>query len=148
MSQNILQGYVAVEVNKSDNANIPFPATVVVGVSDSITANQLIATGSTDFVAAGVKIGDIVYNETEGTAATVLDVLDPQILLLNADIFQLVGGGEDFIIGKSGNLKVTTIAGQTVTFVALPIGFFPVQVKKVWGKNGDAGMADNIIALW
>lgn len=168
MSQNILQGYVAIEVNKSDNANIPFPAKVVAGVSDSITANQLIATSSTDFVAANVKIGDIVYNETEGTAATVLDIIDPQTLLLNADIFQLVGGTEEFVvyganpmdnlqdanngcvlyIGKSGNLKVTTIAGQTVTFTALPIGFFPVQVKKVWGKNGDAGMADNIIALW
>jgi hypothetical protein len=64
------------------------------------------------------------------------------------DNLQDANNGCVLYIGKSGNLKVTTIAGQTVTFVALPIGFFPVQVKKVWGKNGDAGMADNIIALW
>jgi len=168
MSQNILQGYVAIEVNKSDDANIPFPAKVVAGVSDSITANQLIATSSTDFVAANVKIGDIVYNVTEELAATVLDIIDPQTLLLNADIFQLVGGTEQFVVyganpmdnlqdanngcvlyvGKAGDLTVTTIAGQTVTFSGLPVGFFPVQVKKVWGKNGQAGEADKIIALW
>ena len=49
-------------------------------------------------------------------------------------------------IGGAGNLKVTTVAGDTVTFNALNAGtFFPVQVKKVFDTGTSAS---NIVALW
>jgi hypothetical protein len=48
-------------------------------------------------------------------------------------------------VGVSGNLKVDTISGSTVTFGNVPVGFFPVQVKKVYGTGTDA---KEIIALW
>ena len=48
-------------------------------------------------------------------------------------------------VGETGDMKVVTIAGQTVTFRKVPIGFFPVQVKKVF-KTGST--VDDIIALW
>ena len=93
-------------------------------------------------------------------------VQDSTTLTLNADIFKNVGGTENFIIykanpvdgsypnanngcvlyiGDSGNLKVDTISGSTVTFNNVPVGFFPVQVKKVYGNGTDA---KKIIALW
>jgi hypothetical protein len=48
-------------------------------------------------------------------------------------------------IGGAGDLKVDTIAGSTVTFKAVPVGFFPVQVKKIYSTGT---VATDIIALW
>lgn len=166
MAHNILQGYEALEVISSDNCNIPYTNIVSQGVSDSISTDKLIATSATAFVKDGVRELDIVYNTTTGEAATVIFVVDETTLVLNADIFKNVGGTENFIVykanpvdgsypnanngcvlyvGVSGNLKVDTISGSTVTFSNVPVGFFPVQVKKVYG-TGTA--AKEIIALW
>lgn len=34
-------------------------------------------------------------------------------------------------VGGTGNLRVTTIYGDTVTFTAVPAGIFPVSVRRV-----------------
>jgi hypothetical protein len=166
MAHNILQGYEALEVIVSDNCNIPYTNIVSEGISQAINTNELIAAGSTNFLKEGVRELDIVYNTTTGEAATVILVQDDVTLTLNADIFKNVGGTENFIVykanpvdgsypnanngcvlyvGVSGNLKVDTISGSTVTFGNVPVGFFPVQVKKVYGTGTDA---KEIIALW
>lgn len=48
-------------------------------------------------------------------------------------------------VGTTGNVKVTTVGGLTVTFNTVPVGFFPVQVKRVWSTGTTAS---NIIALY
>ena len=48
-------------------------------------------------------------------------------------------------VGVSGNIKVTTAGGDEVTFANVPVGFFPVQVLRVWATDTTAS---NIIALW
>jgi len=48
-------------------------------------------------------------------------------------------------VGLSGDLKVTTAGGDDVIFRNVPVGFFPVQVLKVWATDT---IADEIIALW
>jgi hypothetical protein len=49
-------------------------------------------------------------------------------------------------IGTGGDLKVTMIGGQTVTFANVPNGaFMPIQVKRVWDTDTNAG---DIIALF
>ena len=49
-------------------------------------------------------------------------------------------------VGVAGNLRVTTVAGDDVTFENIQNGsFFPVQVKQVFSTGTTA---DNIIALW
>ena len=49
-------------------------------------------------------------------------------------------------VGTAGNLKVTTVAGDDVTFIGVNTGaFFPVQVKKVFATGTTAS---NVIALW
>lgn len=48
-------------------------------------------------------------------------------------------------VGSSGDLKVTTAAGSVVTFAGVQVGFFPVQVKRVWATGTSAS---NIVALW
>ena len=70
-----------------------------------------------------------------------------------SDIFDIPfpGSGDDknagcvLYVGVSGDLRVTTIAGDDVVFVGMQAGFFPVQVIKVW-ETGTT--ATNIIALW
>jgi hypothetical protein len=71
----------------------------------------------------------------------------------NADI-TLSGGiitpssnnGACLYIGTGGNITVTMVGGQVVTFVNVVDGtFMPIQVRKVWATNTDA---QDILALY
>jgi hypothetical protein len=151
-----LQVGTALNIFKSDNANIPFPSVITTGTSAAVSVNQLEdVTGQ--FVTLNVQTGDVVYNNTTGLAATVTRVLDEENLLLNADIF--LASGNSFTIytqnnkeacvlyiGTGGNLRVLTASGQDVTFANVLGGtFLPVQVLKVF-STGTA--ASNLVALW
>jgi hypothetical protein len=49
-------------------------------------------------------------------------------------------------VGGDGDLKVTTIGGDDVTFVGVLAGtFLPVQVLRVWSTGTTA---TDIVALW
>ena len=62
-----------------------------------------------------------------------------------------VGGGDGvnngcvLYIGVAGDLKVITSGKDEITFKNVPVGFFPVQVVKVFA-TGTA--ASEIISLW
>jgi len=151
----------ALEVIKSDNANIPYPAVSSSGTNTSVTVASLVDSAAT-FVTNNVATGDIVYNTTDGTAATVLVVVSQTTLLLNADIFTATS--KDYVVytasaqtsngnpgcflyvGGAGNVKVTTICGDIVTFSAAAVGFvLPVQVIKLHATGTSATLID---ALW
>lgn len=153
----------ALAVIPSDNANVPFPAPSASGTNTSTTVASLVDSAAT-FVTKNVATGDIVYNTTDGTAATVLKVVSQTTLLLNADIFtatakayvvyqaspQTSNGnpGCNIYVGGAGNVKVTTIGQDVVTFTAVPVGtVLPVQVIKVHG-SGSGTTATLINALW
>lgn len=54
--------------------------------------------------------------------------------------------GACLYIGTGGNLTVTMLGGQLVTFVNVPDGtFMPIQVRRVWATNTDAA---DILALY
>lgn len=151
----------ALEVIKTDNCNIPFPATNASGTNTSVSAASLIDSTAT-FETNNVKTGDIVYNTTDGNAATVLVVVSETALLLNDDIFAT--SGKNYIIyqaspqtsngnpgcylyiGADGNVQVTTVGGDVVTFNDLKGGTtLPVQVVKL---HSTGTTATQIIALW
>ena len=48
-------------------------------------------------------------------------------------------------IGTAGILRVLTAGGDDITFQNVPIGFFPVQVIRVFSSTTTA---NNIVALW
>jgi hypothetical protein len=48
-------------------------------------------------------------------------------------------------IGTGGILRVLTAAGDDITFQNVPVGFFPVQVVRVFASTTTA---NNIVALW
>jgi hypothetical protein len=151
----------ALEVIKSDNADVPFPAVVESGTNTSAITDQLYD-NTGDFINAGVKTGDIVYNITDGLAATVLSVTSATVIVLNADIF--TAGAKSYIIyqaspqttignqgcnlyiGGAGTVKVTTIGGDIVTFTAPTVGqVLPVQVIKLHSAGTSATLVN---ALW
>lgn len=166
MAYEKLQGYLALEAIPADQANIPYPAVLKAGQTNAVAAPVVDtmedAVGGFE-TTNKVYAGDIVYFAAAGKAGTVIKVISDTELLLNNTSGQ--AASQDYVIyqassylnmqdanngcvlyvGGSGDLKVDTISGSTVTFKAVPIGFFPVQVKKIY----DTGTtASSIIALW
>lgn len=156
MATQKLQVGRALKVIASDYANIPFPAVTI--SSTVTTASGFNLTDTTaDFIALGVKAGDIVYDITNQTAATVQSVQSATTLVLNvsgyiiaADSYVLYNGQNNngcvLYIGGAGDVAVTTIGGDEVIFNALLAGqFVPVQTLKV-SQTGT--IATDILALW
>jgi hypothetical protein len=153
----------ALKVIPSDNANIPYPNLITSGVTTSADTNELIDSGA-DFNLLGIKTGDIVYNNSNNFAGTVLEVINATTLLLNADVipssatlysiynasYQTSNGnpGCYLYLGTDGNVKVTTIGQDIVTFNDLKGGtLLPVQVVKVHSYDSETTVT-SIIALW
>jgi len=169
MATNKIQGYQALDIIPSDNANVPYTVVRRSGDNDGISPNQLIGESDAEFIKNGVKAGDIVVNLSSRVSATVTAVIDQETLYLNADIFLNVGGTERYTIyaasavdnyqdanngcvlyigsgGAGKDLNVTPLANQLpVIFKNVKEGFFPVQVKKVWRTYTSCS---DIIALW
>jgi hypothetical protein len=151
----------ALRVIPSDNAVIPSPYLVHIGANTGVQTNKLISiTGN--FISDNVKTGDVVYDISAGTAATVVSVDSQTQLTLNANIFTT--GGQSFriyqqssqtgngntgcylYIGGSGNVSVVTIGGDEVIFNAVPAGTtLPIQVLKVKSTGTTATL---INSLW
>jgi len=169
MATNKTQGYQALNIVTSDNANVPYTVIRRSGDNDGISTNQLIGESNAEFIKNGVKAGDIVVNTSNNVSATVTALVDQETLTLNADIFTNVGGTERYTIyaasavdnyqdanngcvlyigtgGADKDLNITPLANQLpVIFKNVKEGFFPVQVKKVWNTYTTC---EDIIALW
>lgn len=162
MSASIIQAQRALKVLPSNNADIPFPAIAQTGTNTAVVAVNNLQDSSATFITNNVTTGDIVYNITDGTAATVVSVAGQQSLFMNADIFtataksyiiyvnssqQTIGNqGCVLYIGGPGNVTMTTNGTDIVTLVGLNAGqFVPVQCVKVFATGTSA---TEIIALW
>jgi len=157
---NKLQALRALSVIPSDDANVPFPAVVTSGTNSSVVAGKLVNAAAT-FITSGVVIGDIVYNNTLGLAATVTKVDSETTVTLNANIFTstpndyvIYTGNSNtgsltpcvFFVGTAGHVKVVTEAGDTVLLKNLANGqFIPVSVSRILKTETTAL---NIVALW
>ena len=167
-----LQPTRALLVIPSNFADIPNPSISVTGTNTSTSLDQLIDT-SKNFFTDNIYAGDIVYNITTPSAATIINNPIPSssdTLDLNNDIF--AASPEDYIIyqsspqgvgqnpgcvlyvGNTGDVVVTTAGGDIVTFFNVQNGaFLPVQVLKVWEtytfpSGPIATSATDILALW
>ena len=162
MSASIIQAHRALKVLPSNDAEIPFPAVAQTGTNTSTAAVGVLIDSAATFITNSVRTGDIVYNITDSTAATVLSVTNQTTLIVNADIFtataksyvvyqasaQTTIGNQGCVlyIGGPGNVTMTTNGSDTITLVGLNGGqFVPVQCVKVFATGTTA---TNIIALW
>tara|TARA_Y100001938_G_C8012204_1_gene390627 strand:- start:380 stop:889 length:510 start_codon:yes stop_codon:yes gene_type:complete len=169
MAYQKLQAGKAWSVYPSDNTDIPNvgkggPSGTTTGTGG---ANKyLVDAGRTGtdpenfatlkFTLSGIKPGMIVVNSSDGLQSEVVRVVsDTQVEVKEAIFtaspknYAIYGGTQEgavLYIGGAGNLQVTTVAGDTVTFNGLQAGtFFPVNVVKVFSSGTSA---TNIVALW
>ncbi len=162
MSVQKIQANRALKVIPSDNCVIPMPYVIETGTTTSAPGLNALADSSGLFITNGVKPGDVVYNITDNTAATVVQVQSQTTLLLNANITAAIGksyivyqaspentlGNQGCVlyIGGAGNVNLNTTGDDIITFVGLNTGqFVPVQCVKVAATGTTA---TNIIALW
>ena len=167
-------GFV-LEIIASDTLPIPDPdLPVISGTTTAATTDKLVDVGA-DF--SEVEIGDIVYNTTDKTSATVVAVDSSTILEVSADIFTSPEAYTIFLGGPNGSsrinssdgcllyvgsseatmdvaksyvdVKVKTIAGSIVTFSNFPVGeYLPVQVLQLYSTGTDTPVLNNCIAIW
>ena len=158
-----LQVSRALHVIPSQNTNIPMPNVIVASLATATTTGKLVdSTKNFSSVGANplnVQVGDIVYNNTLSSAATVTNVDSATQLSLNSNIMlstnaytlysgtNTAGSVEPCVlyVGVGGTVNVTTAGGDVVSFVGIASGtFLPVQVIKV----NSVVTATDIIALW
>jgi hypothetical protein len=151
----------ALRAHPSNNADIAYPAQIAGGSNTTATAFKLINSAAL-YVTKNVKTGDVVHNDTAGTAATVVSVDSETELTLNADIFTSTGQvyavyamssqtsmgnpGCFLYVGGTGNVSVVTIGGDIIVFNGVPAGTtLPIQVVKLRSTGTTATL---INALW
>jgi hypothetical protein len=62
-----------------------------------------------------------------------------------SDVLNIGPATRALYIGGTGNLTVLMAGGQTVLFTALPIGWYPISVTRVFSTGTTA---TNIVAVW
>lgn len=156
----------AINAYPSDFANIPSPTVITSGTNTAVFTDKL-EDSTTDFINDNIQAGDIVYNVTTKTSATIIKVIGGKTLELNADIFTT--DPEDYIIyqassqtglgnpgcylyigqasDNNGIVTVTTIGGDIVSFYGVANGtVLPIQVIKLHLSN--TLNISEILALW
>jgi hypothetical protein len=156
MADQKLQLSRAIAVVPSDTIDIPQPETKVAsGAQTSATPNKLTDSGAT-FDDGAIKVGDIVHDTTSGAMgiATVTAIDSGTVLSISADIFT---GTENYVIyrksttdcawyvGVSGDVQVLTTGNDTVLLKAVPVGWQPINIKRVDSTNTTA---TDIVAGW
>jgi hypothetical protein len=151
----------ALRAHPSDNADIAYPTPIETGTSTTATASKLIDSTAT-FITLNVREGDVVHNDTLGTAATVVSVDSETQLTLNANIFtataqayivyamspqtSMGNPGCYLYIGGTGNVSVITIGNDQLTFNGVPAGTtLPIQVRRLRSTGTTATLVN---ALW
>lgn len=152
----------SLRAHPSDNADVAFPGAInSTGTNTTATALKLINSAA-KFITNPVYIGDVIHNDTAGTAATVVSVDSETQLTLNADIFTTTAqvytiysmsaqagignAGCCLYVGGTGNVSVITIGGDTITFNGVPAGTtLPIQVRRLRSTSTTATL---INGLW
>ena len=150
-----LQVSKGIAVSPSDSTPIPNPEFIMTtGTTTATTASKLVDSAAT--FTTSVEVGNIVVNTTDNTMTNITAIDSDTTLSVDDDIFtsgetytvykQPETGGAILYVGGTGNIKLTTSSGSTLTFNGLNAGtFVPVQTIKVFNTGTTA---TNILALW
>ena len=166
---------LAQKVISSNTLPIPSPDLAqLTGRTTATTANKLVDVGA-DF--SNVSVGDIIYNTTDNTSATVTAIDTSTILSISSDIFTSPEAYTIFLGGPNGSsridssegcllyvgsnlttmdiaksyvfIKVQTVAGSDITFENFPVGnYLPIQIIKLYTTGTDAASRNSCIAIW
>ena len=149
----------AVQVYAGGYANIPYPSIVRQDVNTSVLSTYLVDANA-KFLSMGLNNGDIIYNDTSKTCATILEVESDTRLKLNFDLFTgtpqsytifkaspqdvLGNRGCSLFISSNDTIVVKTVGGDIVTFENIwPGTILPVQVVQLVSS-----LTNTNVALW
>ena len=140
----------AINVIPSADCDVPNPALFIVAAQSTGTATNQLIDANADFITAGVKVGDIVYNTTENLAATVTNVINATTLELNGDAVQAGLSDCNIYAGTQNSaslggcflynpnaasriaVQVKTVGGELIAFeISSQFQFCPLQVRAV-----------------
>ena len=156
MAYQKLQASRALVVHTSDTIDVPNPgAAGIVSATTGSAAGKLIDT-TQDFIAAGVRIGDIIYSGgpivatvtaiDSATQLSVTTAVGPGRAYTLYAASDLPNNGCVLYVGGAGDVELITAGGDDLIFTGVPAGsFMPVQVKRV---KATSTTATGIIALW
>ena len=158
MAYQKLQGRRAINVYPQDGVPIPTPSSKIISYQNDAVVVGFLEDTAVDFKLLGVKVGDVVYNDTTGQSAKVLKVFSTSQLLLSVDIFvalsddytlysmELSEDGPVLFVGTGGDLNIVTSGGDTVLLTNLTnASYVPIMVTNV---QSTATTCSDIIALW
>ena len=160
MAYQKLQAYRALKVLPSDTVDIPNPATLAISSTTTGTAALKLIDSAGDFINKGIKIGDIVYDNTanktmEVTAVDSATQLSVSVALLSGASYKIYASQDTknlgcvLYVGTAGDLLVNTAGGDTIEFIGVLAGsFIPVQVTRLFRTGQTGTAATNIVALW
>jgi hypothetical protein len=77
--------------------------------------------------------------------AEISDPVPNAVAVTPSDSVDLPAKTTALYVGIAGDLTVTMLNGETVTFTAAAAGWHPIRVRRVW-STGTA--ATNIVAVW
>ena len=131
----------------SDTVPTPnFSEAVFDSKSTGTTANKLVDSGAT--FTTDVKVGDIVYNYTDGTSAFVSAIDSDTQLSLSIDIMtsneeykihrSVTRKGYKLHVGGAGNVSATAAGGQTLVIGGVPVGETAFEVKHLFATGTTA----------
>lgn len=158
MAYQKLQASSGLAVIPSDEVDIPNPAAEIRTASTTSAVAGKLVDSNADFVALGVKIGDIIYDNTNNIAAKVNKVDSDTELSVSTAIpnganytiyaqRDMPSNGCVLYIGGAGNVALRCASrSKIVIFKGLVAGqFVPVQTLRV---NSSDTTATDIVALW
>lgn len=170
--KNTINVGAALEVIASDTIPIPtIGMTPVSGTTTSTTTDKLVDSNK-NFISEDIRVGDIVYNTTNNTVATVTSVDGETELSLSANIMATgqtytiyldnasnssdgcllyIGSNETTMTPASSHVNVTvkTVSGSDVTFSNFLVGeYLPVQVIQLYTTGTSAAAENNCVAIW
>jgi hypothetical protein len=173
--KNTINVGAALEVIASDT--IPIPTIGITPVSGTTTGtgatNKKLIDSNENFILKNIRVGDIVYNTTNNTVATVESVDGETELTLSTNIMQSSGQTYTIYLGSPSkssdgcllyvgsnqssltttnsfvDLKVKTTAKNIVTFNKFRVGqCLPVQVLQLFYTGTDIDVINSCVAIW
>lgn len=161
MANQKLQVSRALSIPTDGNAFIPYPSDYKSGTATSVVASKLVDS-TTNFQSLNFTAGDIVYNTTTNTSATVTNVTGNTVSLSN-DIFLNIGEGYKIFhqglnegcllhlaTATASDIVVCDIitAGNDLVSMRLTVGYHPISVLKIMNVSASSGDPVYITALW
>ena len=149
--KNTINTGLALEVIASDTLPIPHPSQqklTGVATGTSATLNSLVDTGG-DFLigsegSGSVQEGDVVYNTTASTSATVVTVSSNTVLVLDTDIFGAAAFNDSYQIFMNGDFEglaqaaaqgCVLFVGSSTAPAAIADGYVDIKVKTSAGST-------------